>query len=135
MSRPIKFDAIYQPTGDHFVPSEIDLINNAVSGYIDGNYGRCYFSLDGKYGDVILRQFTGLCDRNGKEIYERDLLQDDEGIGEVEWVQEHCAYMVFTRNPSTYHRLESDGILKHSEVIGNVWEHPHLLQEGDSKDA
>jgi len=78
--------------------------------------------------DVEVLQWTGLCDRNGKEIYDRDLLQDEYGIGEVEWVQEHCAFMVFTRNPSMYHRLESDGKLQLTEVIGNIYTHPHLME-------
>ena len=73
-------------------------------------------------------QYTGLQDSKGKEIYEEDLLQDENGIGEVEWVQEHCAFLVFTRNPSQYHKIESDGVLKNTEIIGNIYEHPHLLE-------
>jgi uncharacterized phage protein (TIGR01671 family) len=70
---------------------------------------------------------TGLKDRNGKDIFEGDILQDEEAIGEVEWVQEHCAFQVFARNPSRYHQIESDGVLKYTEVIGNIHQHPHLL--------
>ena len=78
-------------------------------------------------GRMILQQYTGLKDKNGKEIYEGDFLQDDDGIGEVEWVNEHCGFRVFTRNPSLYHNLESDGSLRNSLVIGNIYEHSYLI--------
>ncbi|MEK8133167.1 YopX family protein [Paenibacillus filicis] len=81
-----------------------------------------------KVNPETVGQYTGLKDRNGKEIYEGDILQDDNGVGEVEWVQEHCAFMVFTRNPSTYHRLESDGSLTSTTVIGNIHPNPDLLE-------
>lgn len=70
-------------------------------------------------------------DRNGSRVFEKDLLKDSNGIGEVEWVQEHCAFLIFTRNPSQYHHIESDGQLRLTEVIGNVVEHPHLLEGRD----
>ena len=78
-------------------------------------------------------QYTGLNDRNGKKIYEGDIVKDEHGIGEVEWVQEHCSYLIFSRNPSIYHHIESDGVLKFTEVIGNIYEHPHLLERRESE--
>lgn len=71
---------------------------------------------------------VGFKDKNDREIYVGDIPRDPTGIGEIEWVQEHCAYMVFTKNPSKYHRLESDGKLFHTEVIGNIYENPELIE-------
>lgn len=77
--------------------------------------------------DCVLMQLTGLKDRNGKDIYEGDILLDAVGVGEVKWMPEHCAFLVRTTDPHQYHRLESDGQLKISEIVGNVYENPELL--------
>lgn len=78
---------------------------------------------------VELMQYTGLKDKNGRKIYEGDIIRDEIGCGEVEWVQEHCGFKVFTRNPSFYWNFESDGETKNTEVIGNIYENHELLEE------
>lgn len=63
-------------------------------------------------------QYTRLKDKNGKEIYEEDIVKDLNGnILEVKWVQKSY-YVGFL------------GALDHREnleVIGNIYENPELL--------
>ncbi len=72
-----------------------------------------------------LMQFTGLRDKNGKEIYEGDILhQDNYSDWVVEW--RNTGFHIYNVcNPGTYFPLvQSD-----REVIGNIYENQELLNE------
>jgi len=79
-----------------------------------------------------VQQFTGLSDRLGKEIYEGDLIKHfDKGqISLVEWSSGDWGwYMKSVKNwnPKTGFDSSLD------EVIGNIYESKHLLDNTDTK--
>jgi uncharacterized phage protein (TIGR01671 family) len=84
-----------------------------------------------------LMQFTGLHDKNGKEIYEGDIVRyfhDDEAIVEVRWWNELAQFAIAWRSQriKSLRGCDSEPILINTnidgEVIGNIYENPELLK-------
>ena len=70
-------------------------------------------------------QYTGLCDVNGKEIYEGDIVKDVLGcLGEIIYKDKHTAFIV--KGWEDGYKWWYDNKI---EVIGNIYDNPELLEK------
>lgn len=74
--------------------------------------------------EKTIGQYTGLKDRNGREIYEGDVLRFDNYTIKVEWL--NGGFCDCHSNINISLRYFS---LNHYEVIGNIHDNPELLTE------
>ena len=87
-----------------------------------------------KVSSETLCQFTGLCDKNGKKIWENDILMahldesypEDATYETVEW---GVAGWVGHETGSTDKEYLDEFDLEHYEVVGNIFDNKELLQE------
>ena len=76
--------------------------------------------------EVELMQYTGLKDKNGKEIYEGDITQDVDTGKTFEIMYQGHMFMRYERKPMyMFYTLDGDCL----EVIGNIYENPELMEK------
>jgi uncharacterized phage protein (TIGR01671 family) len=105
-------------------------------------YGETIEYAECAVGPETIGQYTGLKDKNGKMIFEGDIvksdidhigdIQFDSGMFGIEWAR-YKENKLMTGSWGQVHNLRriDDGFNNEIEIIGNIHDNPELLKEKD----
>lgn len=132
MQREIKFRAWVHSYCGGGIPQECYNTMDYSDNY-QGNLSD-FFSL---YNPLFfsVMQYTGLKDKNGKEIYEGDIVEYQNRIGTIVWSEYHSSFdlhFVKIIEGLPYINLK-EGIRNinwpvYLKIIGNIYENPEILE-------
>lgn len=134
MSREIKFRAYQKTPSLNHKPSLYEVIG---LDFYEGDYGGGEVCLKNKKGeqwteyikDVVLEQYTGLKDKNGKEIYEGDIMRFDAIDYEIYWSSDFSGWhnRRTDKGERIYGSNSFEEVTRFGSVIGNIHENTELL--------
>lgn len=80
--------------------------------------------------DCELMQYTGLKDKNGKEIYEGDIVswRGESDTFVIEWVDLDASFAAADKSTGKTHYDYIMTSLGDAEILGNIYENPELLE-------
>lgn len=106
---------------------QTSMVNGCILSHIHGDHAG-YIEGEFLIDEDTICQYTGLTDKNGKKIYENDIVQIGLYKGTVEY--EYASFVIkwinakFLRNDIGYWARLNDFY-----TVGNVYDNPELLEE------
>ncbi len=117
-------------TGQYFIHAKGNSVNESIKVNEDGCLKFFAYEVDPE----TVCQYTGLTDRNGRKIFEGNIVRrkmfDGYIIGQVVWFDTGFCGFMLKRGNSYYHigKSEHTGKVDCDEVIGNIYDNPELME-------
>jgi len=129
--RTIKFRFRLKLIIDKWGSYKKDDVDTFFISLLGNENGLIRYGIDKQWEVISCDQFTGLTDKNGREIYEGDILKDEDDSNEVVYFcdeESQFRSCVKDFDLGLYSRPMVKRFEKHYEVIGNIHENTELLK-------
>lgn len=128
----------------HAMDSNEHLNGTWVHGYLSDKDYIYDKSLEGEFlvDEDTICQYTGLTDKNGKKIFEGDVVKDSAGVcGEVKFGLYAAGFSIPDTNQGFYIEFPEESLYRKElgywenkvVVIGNIYDSPKLLDDKENK--